>query len=260
MGDLLAYLWHHLFTWWGYLVLVGGSLLELGWLYVVVLRAYDVEYDEKECTESYPRIDLKKALRRRLSVPRLGFPLWLAFAVMLAVWFSHMNLHTYVTVAFFWFLTTPLRKMLGIAIARKAHRDSQNEQPETSYWDDVVYYYSWALDLPESPGSKVWFKRKLKWLNKFRPVLFFWWYLLQVWRLWGMIFVAIASFFWPIAALAAIFYHVESVDEYRYYKPWWRLNRKGAAPERKHKVVDGEVVKTGRANDDTVTLPALGTE
>lgn len=250
MGDLLAYLWHHLFTWWGYLVLVGGSLLELGWLYVVVLRAYDVEYDEKECAESYPRIDLKKALRRRLSVPRLGLPLWLAFAVMLAVWFSHMNLHTYVTVAFFWFLTTPLRKMLGIAVARKAHRDSEKEQPETSYWDDVVYYYSWAFD---TVGAKGQFKRRLRWMNAVLPLL----RLLMFWRLWGMALTAAASFFWPVAALCSMFYHIEMVDDYHYLQPWWRWNRKGAAPERKHKVVDGEVVKTDPADDDTVTLPAI---
>lgn len=242
--SILEFLWENMFTVLGYSILAGGALAELLYLYIVVFRAYDVEYDETECNESWPKIDLKKALRRRLSIPRLGFPLWLVFSATLGLWLLRADWDTYIAIAVLWFLTTPLRKMLGIAVARKAYRDSEHKATQTSYWDDVMYYYSWAFDPPEAPGgNRPWFKRRLKWMNKFQSVLRFFWYLIQVWRLWGMLVMAVVSMFWPIAALCAIFYHVESVDEYKYWRPWWRFDRKGTRPHRKP-TIDGEVVKT----------------
>lgn len=249
--GILKFLWENLFTVLGYSILTGGALLELLWLYVVVFRAYDVEYDERECANSWPKIDLKKALRRRLSVPRLGLPLWLFFAGALGFWLLRADWDTYLAIAVVWFLTAPLRKMLGIAVARRAYRDSERESPQTSYWDDVLYYYAWALYPPEAPGgNQPWFRKRLKWLNKLQGVLRFFWVIIQVWRLWGMLVMAVVSLAWPVAALCAIFYHVENVDEYKYWKPWWRFDRKSSRPHRKP-TIEGQVVSDRTDGDAT---------
>ncbi len=203
-------------TWVGILLL--AVFAELAWLYVVVLRAMDLSYDKERCARR--NVDYKKAMRRRVSWPQLGFPLFAVFAALLILFNLNMSFKTYVVIATLWFFTAPLRKMWGIAIARKVVRN-RGETPGTSYWEDVAEYYSWGFRFPERRQDKQWFEDKLAFLNKFQDL----WYVIQIFRFWGVAVQALASLAWPVTAAAAIFWHMEMVDDYDYERPWWRFDR-----------------------------------
>ncbi|HSX01132.1 MAG TPA: hypothetical protein VLF67_02715 [Candidatus Saccharimonas sp.] len=251
----MQFMWHHLFWLWLSVVLIGASGLDLLWYGVVVLRASDVDYDPKRCAERRPRVDLKKALRRRASWPALGLPLWLVAVVLFGVQLLWWSLTAYAVISIAWFVTAPLRKIWGMAIARRVHTRTQGTKPDTSLWYDVAYYYSWGFELPQRPEEQEWFVGKYRWLNNFQKL----WYVIQVWRFWGLPALAIASLVWPVTAVCAIFYHLDNVDDYSYMRPWWRFDQHSDQPKKPHqgKVVDGEVVTPATGTAPTVGSAAV---
>lgn len=205
-------------TWVGILLL--AVLAELAWLYVVVLRSWDLNHDKQRCHDR--NVNWRKAQRRRVSWPQLGFPLFVLFGVLLVLLNLNTNIETYLVIATLWFVTAPLRRMWGLAVARKIVMKLDGKLT-TSYWEDVSDYYTWGFTLPQRPKNKQWFEDKLAWMNKFQNL----WYAVQIVRFWGVLAQAIAALAWPLSALVAIFYHMEMVDDYDdYYRPWWRFDRK----------------------------------
>jgi hypothetical protein len=233
----MHWLFSHLPVLWLFFIFIGGGAVELLWYYVVVLRAADVRWDAQRCFNKSPRIDLKKARRRQVSMPRLGLPLFLAAIGLYGLQLTWNNWTTYVVISIGWFLTAPLRKMWGIAVARRVSTlQNDGQRPATSYWHDVAFYYSWGFDLPEGPEQKLWFEDKLKWINNFQKL----WYILQVWRFWGVFGQAAMALIWPATAVFSAFYHLDNVDEYDYRRPWWRLDP--GTKRRDDKVVPGQVI------------------
>ncbi len=228
---------------WLAIIFIGGGFLNLLWYYVVVLRASDVRWDPVRCRSKSPVIDLKKAQRRRVSVPWLGVPLFLGVAALYAAQIVWNTVFAYMVIAFLCFITAPLRKMWGMYVARRVHQRQTGEPLQTKYWHDVAFYYSWGLDMPAKPDDKVWFEDRLAWLNRFQSL----WYVLQVWRFWGIFGQAALSLLWPVLAIATPFYHLDNVDEYKYQRPWWRFDPEQKKRDRRTKpasgdIVDGEVV------------------
>ena len=198
-------------------IVVGSSLTELLWSGVVVLRAADVGYDQWKCEARRPKVDLGKALRRRITWPRLGLPLFAVCAGLFVVQLLWMSAFTYTVVSIAWFLGAVPRRMWGIAVMRRTQ-----PRPETGYWQDVRRYYALGLTLPSRPEDQAWFIGKLRWLNKFQNL----WYLLQVYRFWGIFGYAVNALAWPVSSAFAIFYHMESAgNRSKYLRPWWRFDR-----------------------------------
>lgn len=218
MSDFVSSVFGWL-SWFWVGVILAVVFAELAWLYVVVLRAMDLGYDKERCDRR--NVDYKKAMRRRISWMQLGFPLFLLLAALLILFNLDVSFKTYLVIATLWFVTAPLRKMWGIAIARKVVKN-RGEKLGTSYWQDVRDYYSWGFRFPERPQDKQWFEDKLAWLNKFQNL----WYAIQIIRFWGVVAQLFASLVWPVAAVVAVFYHMEMVDDYDYDRPWWRFDRK----------------------------------
>jgi hypothetical protein len=208
-------------------VVVGGGLVEFLWAGVVVLRAADVGYDLSKCEARQPKVDLAKALRRRITWPRLGLPLFALCAALFAAQLLWMSVFTYTVISIAWFLGAVPRKMWGIAVARRVM-----PRPDTRYWQDVRRYYVIGLSLPSRPEDQMWFIGKLRWLNQFQRF----WYLLQIFRFWGIFGYAVAALAWPLSSAVAIFYHMESAGFRReYLRPWWRFDRKRGADPAKRK-------------------------
>ncbi len=240
---------HGVFLWLTF-IFVGGGAVELLWYYVVVLRAADVRWDPQRCLTKNPSINLGKARRRKVSWPMLGLPLFLIAASLfvLQLWFYSWG--TYILISMGWLLTAPLRKMWGMAVARRVYAQQHGERSETSYWHDVAYYYGWGFDLPSRPEGQVWFEDRLTWLNNFQKL----WYVIQIWRFWGVFAQAVLSLLWPVVAIGSAFYHMDQTDDYTYSCPWWRFDRKTS----RHQVVPGQVV---RSEDHLAgTADALGGE
>jgi hypothetical protein len=211
MENLLAYLpW----SWLG-AVVVGGALCELLWYGVVVLRAADVDYDPARCASQRPAVDLQKALRRRVTWPRLGLPLFAICAALFLIQLLWMSLLTYTLISIAWYLTAPPRQMWGIAVSRRLRRTGD------SYWTEVRRYYSAGLRMPGRPEEQVWFVGRYRWLNKFQNL----WYVRQLYRFWAFPSYAVAALFWPVASAFSIFYHLERAGRPDYLNPWWRLDR-----------------------------------
>lgn len=204
-------------------------------MFIVAMRAYDLNWDKNACEAAEPRIDLRKGLRRFVGIPRLGLPMAVMSITLLELWIITQNWDVYWAAAIVWFMTAPLRKVWGIAIARRAYkRANPGYKPETSLLDDLLYYWEWGTQ-----GKTARFTGRLakwNWLRFFLVVIKFW-------KLWGIVAMAAASVVWPVFALFAPFFHTEQVDKYDYWhKPWWRMNRD--APKPPSKVVNSTAVET----------------
>ncbi|WP_436499260.1 hypothetical protein [Actinokineospora sp. HUAS TT18] len=216
-----GWLFIHLHWLWLGFVVVGASFLHLVWTGVVVLRAADVGYDEAACAARRPFIDLRKARRRRHSWPRIAVPLFLLLVALYAAQLLWMSLFTYTVVAIGWFLTAPVRKIWGLAVARRVHAEHWGNPGPVGFWRDVRDYYALGTRMPSRPEEQVWFVGKYRWLNKFQNI----WYIVQVYRFWGVIAMAAASLVWPVTAAISVFHHLDDVDDADYFRPWWRFDR-----------------------------------
>src|SRR5438093_62130 len=144
-------------------VLVGYSLLHLLYSGVVVLRAADVHYDAERCAARRPPVDLDKALIRRISWPRIALPLFVICVLLFAIQLMQPTIVTYTVISIGWFLSTPLRKLWGIAIARRVRL-----RGDTGYWQLVAEYYQLGFSFPPRPEEQTWFVGKYRWLNRFQ--------------------------------------------------------------------------------------------
>ncbi|CRK56470.1 hypothetical protein [Alloactinosynnema sp. L-07] len=221
---------HLPWLWLGFVV-VGASFLRLVWTGVVVLRAADVGYDPAACAARRPMIDLVKARRRRHSWPRLALPLFVLLVALFVTQLLWMNLFTYTLIAIAWFLTAPVRKIWGIAVARRVHVENWGVAGPVGFWRDVRGYYALGTRMPSKPADQVWFVGKYRWLNKFQNA----WYIVQVYRFWGVVAMAAASLFWPVVAAVAIAYHLDEVDDADYFRPWWRFDRDARPDDLEHR-------------------------
>lgn len=211
--ELLPWLW--LST-----IILGIGLLELLWYGVVVLRAMDLSYDSERCAERRPKVNLRKALVRRVSWPELGVPLYLICVALFAVQLGRLNLATYTVISIIWFGTAPLRMMWGLAVARRA-AIRKGRLLAGGYWSDLRGYYRTGFRMPELPDDRVWFVGRLRWLNRFQKLG----HVVQLYRFWGVVGAAAAALFWPITCVCAVFYHMDNARLTRYRHPWWRLDR-----------------------------------
>ncbi|MEV4314914.1 hypothetical protein [Actinocrispum sp. NPDC049592] len=206
--------------WLGFIVL-GSSLVNVLWSGVVVLRAADVRYDPQACQERTPVVDLKKALTRRHSWPRLAVPLFVICTALYGLQLVSMTLTTYTLISIGWLLTMPVREIWGISVARRVFRELHGHAGPARFWRDVREYYSLGLKMPSLPPEKQWFVGRFRWLNRFQKFRF----LGQVYRFWGIFGAAAISLLWPVASAVAIFHHLDKVAEDSYLRPWWRFDR-----------------------------------
>ncbi len=243
LGTTPSWLWDHL-PWF-----VGGGLLvatgiELLWWGVVVMRAKEVGFDPHKC-EYHPRsgnrrkhpVQLDKALYRQFSWPKLGLPMYVAAVLMFALGSLGHGLIAYAVMAAIWFLTSPLRVMGGLHVAREYYKKRHPKAELPPYLTELWGYYRAGLSLtspnryerdePEPPFvGDSWPYRALNagWrigrkLGKFWQV----WRIFSVVRFWKLIGQLIISWCWPVAALVSPFCYMEMVSEYeRWRQPWWR--------------------------------------
>jgi hypothetical protein len=212
--ELLPWLWLSA-------IFLGIALMELLWSGVVVLRAADVGYDAVRCEDRKPRIDLKKARTRAVTWLRLGLPLFMVAAGLFAIQAWSMSVLTYTLISIAWFLSTPLRMLWGLAMYRRV---AIRRGEVYGYWAHVRHYYAVGLRMPQRPPDQVWFVDRLKWLNSFQNL----WFIVQVYRFWGILWQAAASLLWPLASLFAIFFHLNGPISRDYTRPWWRFDRKSS--------------------------------
>lgn len=205
--------------WLGFIVL-GSSFLALLWGVVVVLRAADVGYDPRLCRTRKPVVDLKKALHRRHSWPRLALPLFVICAALFGIQLLWMSIGTYTVISVVWFLTMPVRAIWGMSVARRIFRELHGHASPIGFWRDVREYYVLGLRIPAMPPEKQWFIGRLRWLNKLQRFR----YLVQVYRFWGIFAGAAVSLLWPVTSAMAILVHIV-VGEDSYLRPWWRFDR-----------------------------------
>src|SRR5207248_8659402 len=118
-GAMPEFLFVYLPWLWLGAIVVGSSVTELLWSGVVVLRAADVGYDQWKCEARRPKVDLGKALRRRITWPRLGLPLFAVCAGLFVVQLLWMSAFTYTVVSIAWFLGAVPRRLWGIAVMRR---------------------------------------------------------------------------------------------------------------------------------------------
>ena len=219
MSDLLqtAVGW---LSWFWLSILFAAVFVELLWLAIVVLRAWDRNYDETTCREARPFIDVDKALRRRVSWPRIGLTFYAVWVALVVVFFREPSVALYAVIATAWFVATPLRGTWAIATLRKIERNAGNAT-KTTLWGDVSFYYGRGLQLPYNHRHQPWFVGRLVWLNRFQNLR----YVFHVFRAWGIFVQAIVAAAWPISACAAIFFYMEKLDRYATARPWWRFDR-----------------------------------
>jgi hypothetical protein len=218
---MMDWLLTHLPWLWLGFVVVGGSLMRFVWAGVVVLRAADVGYDPAACLSRSPVINLRAARRRRHSWPRIGLPLFLLLVTLYAAQFLWMNLFTYTVIAIGWFLTAPVRKTWGLAVARRVHADNWGRYGPHGFWRDVRGYYALGMRMPVKPDEHAWFVGRYRWLNRFQNLG----HMVQVYRFWGVIAMAALSLLWPVTAAFSVFHHLDTIDEEAYFRPWWRFDK-----------------------------------
>jgi hypothetical protein len=225
---MLDWFFVHLpWLWLGFIV-VGGSFLGLLWGGVVVLRAADVRYDPQKCRSRTPAVDLRQALVRRHSWPRIALPLFVICAALFGIQLLWMSIGTYTVISIMWFLTMPVRMIWGISVSRRVFRELHGHPEPNGFWREVRDYYALGLTLPHLAPEKEWFVGRLRWLNRFQKVR----YLVQIYRFMGIFEAAAWSLLWPIGSAVAIFYHLNWIDAHRYLCPWWRFDHKTRPKER----------------------------
>jgi hypothetical protein len=111
--------------------------------------------------------------------------------------------------------------MAGIAASRRLYKLRRDYPPRAGFWATVRDYYGSGLTMPSRPEERLWFIGRLRWLNKFQAF----WYVIQIYRFWGIFSAAVSALAWPIASAVAIFYHMEGVGRRAYLAPWWRFDR-----------------------------------
>jgi hypothetical protein len=226
--PMLDWFFIHLpWLWLGFIVL-GSSFLGLLWSVVVVLRAADVRYDPRACQSRTPVVDLKKALGRRHSWPRLALPLFVICVALFGIQLLWMSLSTYTVIAVVWLLAMPVREIWGISVARRIFRELHGRARPIGFWRDVREYYALGFTMPPLPAEKQWFVGRFRWLNKFQKFR----YVVQVYRFWGIFAGAAASLLWPVGSAVTIFHHLRKVGKDSYLRPWWRFDR---AARRQHR-------------------------
>ena len=225
---------------WLLIVLIGlplALLITVAKLLVVVIRAGDQHWDPFRCKNYDPPIDIKKARRRQVGIPQLALPLVVIASVFVdTLLLTGWNWTVYWAIAIVWFVTAPIRKVWGIATARKAFAKAHPDREQaTSLIDDIVDYWSWGF---HSKTARLTGKyAKWNWLRIFLV-------LMRFWQLYGVALQAIASAFWFVSVLIAPFYHAEQIDDYDYWhQPWWRINRqRNMRPPAR--VIDGVATET----------------
>src|SRR5262249_2513324 len=153
----------------------------------------DLRYDAAACAARRPRVDLGKALSRRVTWPTLGLPMLLLCVVLFAAELVWLGWSAYAYLSIVWFVTAPLRTMWRIPVWRRVHNRNGRPRPE-SYWQDLRRYYASGLLLGRRPHQQDWFIGRLRWLNAFQRVS----WLLQVYRYWGICAIAVMSLVWPV--------------------------------------------------------------
>jgi hypothetical protein len=199
---------------------------ELFWLYVVVIRAWDIRYDPERADKlksgrlRRKRINLDKARRRRVSVPYYGVPMLAGWVFAMVVLFMHPSWTTYLVVATLCLITSPLQEVWLIGVARRI-KTKTNKQLDKSFRNAIRGYYSSGLSLPDSKHPEPWFEDRLAWLNFFQKFH----YLLHAFRFWGLGAEALGCLCWPVLWLVAVFDRLDKVEAYDERTPWWRLDR-----------------------------------
>jgi hypothetical protein len=240
-------------------------IINLLWARVVLMRANEIKFDEHlakywpDGTQRDEPVKLDKARARRESWGKLAVPLTLLYFAMVTTQFAYMSAETYAKWAMFWFLTAPIRRTAGIAASRRAYRrNPKNPALQTSLLRDVWDYYRvglrWVLHLPTDKVRKqpsfLGITRRARFYNKVHG----WLQVRSIWRIatWPLRAVAvllgytIISWLWLIAAPIAIFYYMDEVEDYAFWRqPKWRLYRASDSPYNRRTggpVIDGEVV------------------
>lgn len=271
VGDLLGTIFsQHLLQWSGNrlgwliitIVVLSGMTLELVWWLWSWMRGRQVGYDSRraEYWTTGPRagqrkskpINLVRARARRFAWPMLGLPLYLV-AVSMYLWYLVWpGDASRLLMAMLWFVFTPVRRAMFIAVARKAYRANHpNDRLETSLLEDVYNYFFTGVARPankqryiEPPFENTsWFYRFLNWGHASFSKYGTFWRVFRFWnflRFWGLLVQLFVAFFWPIAAVAAPFFYMSGVEDYEdWMNPWWRRYRKS---EYHGKVIKGTVV------------------
>ncbi len=238
--------------------------LELVWWSVVWLRAKEAGYDQYKCTHwttgdradqlRSPIVNLNKGIVRSLSWPKLGLPLYLLAVGMLCFYTAWPNRASWTLLSLVWFVSSPLRRIASIWVARRAYlRLNPNDKLESSLRDDVYNYYWCGLSRPPQSGKQpnqsfsgdTWYGVVGNWIQRnFGRYGKFWrvFRIYNIVRFWGLLVQALVSWFWPVAAVVAPFYYMYAVADYQdWVNPWWRRYRRN---EYHGIVVKGTVVST----------------
>jgi len=261
-------------------LVVGLMLLHLLWFGCAWYRGAQIGYDTVKAvrwttglragkSKKHP-VKLEIALTRRYAWPLLCLPLFLIGAGMyiwtFVLWPSAGSL---MLMPIAWFVTTPLRRMWFIWVARKAYRaDRDNKELTTRFMDDVWGYFTTGIaPSPKRRMTKAeklaefepsfegigWISRGLIWGERVLCTWQLWpiWRWLCFWRVfrfWGLLAQLVVAFFWPIACAVAPFVYAKAAEDYkRWINPWWRRyrdNKYGGGT-----IVKGEVVKKADAGD-----------
>ncbi len=253
---------------------VGLMFLHLVWYMWAWYRGAEIKYDPVKAVKwtSGPRkgkrkkhpVKLEIALTRRYAWPLLCLPLFLVGAGMyvwtFVLWPGKGSL---MLMPIAWFVTTPLRRMWFIWVARKAYRANHgNKELTTSFMDDVVGYFTTGIaPSPKRRMTKAeklanfepsfeggsWISRRLIWGERVLCTWQLWpiWRWLCFWRIfrfWGLLAQLALAFFWPIACAVAPFLYTKAAEDYQeWMNPWWRRYRDNEYSG--GTIVTGEVVK-----------------
>lgn len=212
-GGHLSWMW----LW----IIFGAVFAEIFWHYVVVLRAWDIRWDEEKAKSRRPKaVNLKKGRCRKFSIPLFGLPLFGAWVFAVCYLFQHWDWMVFLTIATLWLVSAPLREIWLVHVARRV-RKSKGEQVQGSLMSAVSSWYSSGLALPGQEHQDPWFEDRLKFLNVFQKYR----YVIHVFRFWGVLVEMLAALAWPVIMVWSIFHYVDEVDNYDQEPPWWRLDR-----------------------------------
>lgn len=247
-------------------VVILGIVSELIWWRVKVMRAKQIGWDERAAkvwqtgpnqgqTKAKP-IDLKGARARQISWRLVGLPFALGAIGMWVFFLFYPQQASWQLFAMLWFILTPVRKVWGMWVARKAFRVTDPDYQITStLLQDVHDYYRTGIAGASSrtviePGfeTNTWFGRRANWVQvNVRPKTVFSFIVRAcAFSVWGVLGQLILAWLVPISAVVAPFWYMTQTEDYRHWmRPWWRWSRSKETPNR---VVKGTVVSV---HDDT---------
>lgn len=198
-----------------------ASLFRMSWS---AMAGFDVEWDRDRFREKHPKSNWNKATARRYSWLGLGLPLyviWVA-AVILQIQ-AGFDLRFYFALATLWLVTTPLRNLWLVAVARKVN-SSRGVVHEHGLWEEFTQYYEDAFYRPYRTSTEPWFDGRLKFLNVLQKVRLIW-LIFNIWGFFGVVGQMLVSLVWPVSAAFAIFYYLHEVEDYGDRRAWWRFTR-----------------------------------